>query len=74
VYQVEADCWVYRVIVGILGGVIAVTLLGSFGLLITGCPVPKMFGAFGSGVLGALAGLLAPHSADRIMRRFLLQE
>ena len=72
VYQVEADCWIYRKIVGILGGVIAVTLLGSFGLLITGRPVHERVVTFSSGVLGALAGLLAPRSADRVVRRFLL--
>jgi hypothetical protein len=67
-YQVKADCWVYRVIVGILGGVIAIALLGALYITLTDTrPVPDMFVAFGSGALGALAGLLAPHSADRVV-------
>ena len=59
-YQLETDCYVYRHIVWTLTGVIAVALLGSLSLHIFAYDIPDIFLAFGSGALGALAGLLAP--------------
>jgi hypothetical protein len=59
-YQVQTDCYVHRFIVRVLGGVVGMALVGSFGLIIAGRPIPDIFLAFGSGALGALAGLLAP--------------
>jgi hypothetical protein len=60
-YQVQTDCYVYRVIVWTLAAVVAITLLGSLSVtVISARPIPEMFVAFGSGALGALAGLLAP--------------
>jgi hypothetical protein len=59
-YQVETDCYVHRFIVKVLGGVVAIALVGSLGLVIAERPIPDIFLAFGSGALGALAGLLAP--------------
>lgn len=59
-YQVQTDCYVYRLIIWTLAGVVAVALLGSLALTFTARDIPDMLLAFGSGALGALAGLLAP--------------
>jgi hypothetical protein len=59
-YQIATDCYVHRFIVKVLGGVVAVALVGSLGLTVAQVSIPDIFLAFGSGALGALAGLLAP--------------
>jgi hypothetical protein len=60
-YQVQTDGYIYRLIIWTLAGVVGVTLLGALTLTVIGTTaIPDIFVAFGSGALGALAGLLAP--------------
>ena len=60
-YKLETDCYVHRLIVWTLAGVVAFALIGSLALtLFSTRPIPDMLLAFGSGALGALAGLLTP--------------
>ena len=68
VYQVQTDCYVHRFIVRVLCGVVGMALVRFFGLIIAGRPIPDIFLAFGSGALGALAGLLAPSPSRRVVR------
>jgi hypothetical protein len=62
------DCWVYRIVVGSLGGVVLAAVLGSVVLALVSSgtkPVPEILTALGSAAVGALAGLLAPSPISR---------
>jgi hypothetical protein len=61
VYQVRADCFVYRAIIVVLGAVVLLGLGATFYLTLTDHKeIPDIFLALGSGAVGALAGLLSP--------------
>ncbi|NEU10703.1 hypothetical protein G3T14_00980 [Methylobacterium sp. BTF04] len=55
------DKWVYRMVVGFLGGVLIIVAIGLILLGYAGeKPAPEGLIALGSAAVGALAGLLAP--------------
>lgn len=59
----EADKWVYRMVVGALGIVVIAVALGVIYLTSSVKPpvaIPDVLTALGSAAIGALAGLLAP--------------
>lgn len=55
-----SDPLLYRLVVGILGAAILITLLGGLILTAMGKPMGDGLIALGAGSVGALAGLLAP--------------
>ena len=59
------DNWIYRLVVGFLGGVAILVVLGLVGktLFAPQGDVPDGLIALGSAAVGALAGLLAPSPA-----------
>ena len=63
----QTDKWVYRLVVGILGLALILTVIGGFTLVLTGQtkPMPEGLIAIGSAAVGALAGLLAPSPGSR---------
>ncbi len=63
----QTDKWIYRLIVIILGLTLLFTVIGGFGLILTGAtkPIPEGLIAIGSAAVGALAGLLAPSPGSR---------
>ena len=62
VYQ--SDILIYRIVVGVLGAAVLLTVVGGLGLAFLGKPteykIPAELIALGSAAVGALAGLLAP--------------
>jgi hypothetical protein len=59
----EYDLWIYRVVVGVLGVTVVVTVFGGIFLALKADPnikLPDAIVAIGSAAVGALAGLLAP--------------
>ncbi len=61
----RSDIWIYRIVVGALGLTLLVALSGAIALAFAGKPIPDSLIAFGSGCVGALAGLLAPSPMAR---------
>ena len=61
----QSDVWIYRMVVGALGLGVLVGMIGSIGLALAGKPIPEVIVAWGSGAIGALAGLLAPAPSNR---------
>ena len=62
----QADNWIYRIVVGALGLAVLLSVVGAIFLSaqkIT--PIPDMLTAIGSAAVGALAGLLAPTPSPR---------
>jgi hypothetical protein len=60
------DCWIYRMVVAVLGAVLIIATVGGLVIAMAGKgPIPEMVVALGSGSAGALAGLLAPSPASR---------
>jgi hypothetical protein len=57
----QSDVWIYRLVVGSLGGTLLIVAIGAIALAftITADP-PKLLTAPGSAAVGALAGLFAP--------------
>ncbi|MDF5718604.1 MAG: hypothetical protein PUP93_33250 [Rhizonema sp. NSF051] len=59
--NLQADPWIYRMIVGTLTSTILICLIGAIGLEANGNkPIPELLTALATGSLGALSGLLAP--------------
>jgi len=57
----QADRWIFRLVVAFLGLTVLLTVLGGFYLSIkTAATIPEGLIALGSAAVGALAGLLAP--------------
>lgn len=58
------DVVIYRIVVGVLGATVLLTMAGGLGLAFLGSPnnykIPPELIALGSAAVGALAGLLAP--------------
>ena len=63
----QTDKWIYRLVVGVLGLALILTVIGGFTLVLTGQtkPMPEGLIAIGSAAVGALAGLLAPSPGSR---------
>lgn len=61
----QKDIWLYRMIVAAPGLTIAVSILGSIGLAMTGKPIPEVLVALGSAAIGGLAGFLVPSHLHR---------
>lgn len=59
-----SDVLIYRIVVGVLGAAVLLTVAGGLGLAFLGSPddykIPAELIALGSAAVGALAGLLAP--------------
>ena len=59
-----SDIVIYRIVVGVLGATVILTVAGGLGLAFLGSPdnykIPPELIALGSAAVGALAGLLAP--------------
>jgi hypothetical protein len=57
----NGDVWVYRMVVGFLGGVVTIVAVGLIVLsFVESKSTPEGLIALGSAAVGALAGLLAP--------------
>lgn len=63
----DADVWIYRIVVLLLGATILAVVIGAFILVVNknNAQVPDALLALGSGALGALAGLLTPISRSK---------
>jgi integral membrane sensor domain MASE1 len=68
VSHVPKDVWIYRMVVGILGGVLLTATISVFVAIILGKPVATssitILTSLSSAAIGALAGLLAPSPAN----------
>lgn len=56
----QTDVWIYRAVVGSLGGALVLVVIAAAGLAFYGKPIPDVLTALGSAAVGAMAGLLAP--------------
>ena len=61
----QADVWIYRMVVGALGLAVLAGMVGAIVLAIADKATPEVLIALGSASVGALAGLLAPSPAGR---------
>jgi hypothetical protein len=61
----RSDVMIYRMVVGALGLTLLFAVAGSIALAFSGQTTPESLVAFGSGCVGALAGLLAPSPMAR---------
>ena len=62
----EADAWIYRIVVTVLGLVMLSEIGGSIALAMADKKAaPEILLALGSAAVGALAGLLAPSPASK---------
>ena len=61
----RTDVWIYRIVVGVLGLVVLITIIGVIILAVYGVTIPDVLTALGSAAVGALAGLLAPSGLGR---------
>ena len=55
----QGDVWIYRLVVGSLGGTVLISIVGAIILVAFGKEVPAVLVSLGSAAVGALAGLLA---------------
>jgi cytochrome bd-type quinol oxidase subunit 1 len=66
--QVPKDVWIYRMVVGILGGVILTAAITAFVAIVLNksgdTPSIAILTSLSSAAIGALAGLLAPSPAN----------
>ena len=61
----ETDALIYRIVVGVLGASVIITLLGYIAFTFFALKAPEAMVAIGAGALGALAGLLAPSPVSK---------
>lgn len=62
----QTDVWIYRMVVGALGGTVLIVAIGAIALaLVTKTDPPQLLTALGSAAVGALAGLLAPSPVNK---------
>lgn len=59
------DKWLYRVAVGVLGGLALIAAIGSLVLVGVGKETPEILVSLGSAAVGALVGLFAPSPNSR---------
>jgi hypothetical protein len=68
VSHVPKDVWIYRMVVGILGGVILTAAITAFMAIVLNksgdTPSIAILTSLSSAAIGALAGLLAPSPAN----------
>lgn len=61
----QTDVWIYRIIVAVLGTTMLSVVVASTLLVFNDKDIPDVLVAIGTGVIGALAGLLAPSPGGR---------
>ncbi len=62
---IRPDVWLYRMVVGVLGLVVLVSIVGAILLALNNTPTPEFLIALGSAAVGGLAGLLTPTPKSR---------
>jgi hypothetical protein len=59
------DKWLYRVAVGVLGGLALIAAIGAIVLVAIGKTTPEVLVSLGSAAVGALVGLFAPSPSSK---------
>lgn len=59
------DKWLYRVAVGVLGGLALIAAIGAIVLVALGKTTPEVLVSLGSAAVGALVGLFAPSPTSK---------